>query len=47
MHIPDPVAQELCKMSVRLNRIEKQLGVKVPDADKTDVCFEEEAEKNK
>ena len=47
VHIPDPVAQELCKMSVRLNRIEKQLGVKVPDADKTDVCFEEEAEKNK
>ena len=46
VHIPDPVAQELCKMSVRLNRIEKQLGVKVPDADKTDVCFEEEAEKN-
>ena len=47
VHIPDPVAQELCKMSVRLSRVEKQLGVKVPDADKTDVCFEEEAEKNK
>ena len=47
VHIPDPVAQELCKMSVRLSRVEKQLGVNVPDADKTDVCFEEEAEKNK
>ncbi|MGN0638764.1 MAG: serine O-acetyltransferase EpsC [Huintestinicola sp.] len=45
VHIPDPVAQELCKMSVRLNRLEKQLGVNVPEADKTDVCFK--AEDNK
>ncbi|MDY3791518.1 MAG: serine O-acetyltransferase EpsC [Oscillospiraceae bacterium] len=45
VHIPDPVAQELCKMSVRLNRLEKELGVKVPEADKTDVCFNDKNNK--
>ncbi len=45
VHIPDPVAQELCKMSIRLNRLEKELGVKVPDADKTDVCFNDKNNK--
>lgn len=45
VHIPDPVAQELCKMSIRLNRLEKELGVKVPEADKTDVCFNDKNNK--
>lgn len=38
VHIPDPVAQELCKLSVRLKRLEKKLDVSVPDSEKTDVC---------
>ena len=45
VHSPYPVAQELCKMSVRLNRLEKELGVKVPEADKTDVCFNDKNNK--
>ena len=45
VHIPDPVAQELCKLSVRLGRLEKECGVSIPDADKTDVCNFSESQK--
>ena len=45
VHIPDPVAQELCKLSVRLGRLEKECGVSIPDADKTDVCNFTESKK--
>jgi len=38
VHIPDPVAQELRKLSVRLKRLEKKLDVSIPDSEKTDVC---------
>ena len=45
VHIPDPVAQELCKLSVRLGRLDKECGVSIPDADKTDVCNFTESKK--
>ncbi|MCI7767490.1 MAG: serine O-acetyltransferase [Oscillospiraceae bacterium] len=45
VHIPDPVAQELCKLSVRLGRLEKECGISVPEADKTDVCGFSESQK--
>ena len=38
VHIPDPVAQELCKLSLRLGRLEKECGISVSEADKSDVC---------
>lgn len=33
VHIPDPVAQELCRMNIRMERLEKGLGVEPSAAD--------------
>ena len=38
VHIPDPVAQELCKMDIRLAKLEKAAGITARAEDALNVC---------
>lgn len=42
VHVTDPVAQELCRMNVMLERVEKKLGVEQAAADQQ---YEDEFDK--